>query len=690
MISTGSVKGWSQEQVHPDGERIFSEGDPSESVHFIIEGKVEISREEAGTREVLGILSEGQIFGELGVIRGIERQATVRALGEVRTLIIEPCRFLDLAAKSPQFSDHLHALRRIYRDGRGGPALQFEGFVDGEPAIISSLTCPDGRQLSVQFRLRSVLVDAGDDTETDEFDALEFEDLHRNIRRAIHLRDGVPFKATILGPSPETGQIIAAIRDQLSLTPDQAEHFRNSGLLFTAAVDTEIVCHCLMVARTTLEKQVAAGCRDATSLANATGVSTICGGCRGEVEAIVGDPLADEARIEDRVEIAPDTWRIRFTPEDGNALLPSIPGQHILIEGTIDGLPVRRPYTLTSSGEETRWREITIRREDHGLFSRWLSEVDPEAAKIRIGTPSGNFVANLQDPTPIHLLVAGIGVTPALAIARSRSLLKSGPTIEIDHSARTDEHLVARDEFLSHALETEGLNYLGRRTVGGERIRLQDIAKLHQKNPQARWMICGPQEFEEEIMSHLAAVGVATANVHTEQFLPRKSKPGERVLPDRFSLVAGLVTAAFAAIVLLAELLPEAVRLWQGTSLGRWISGGLLVAYLASQWILPMVRWSRRLSGSNSILRWHRRIGAFSPLLLVLHGYSAGIGLLALITGVFLLNSIVGVADRTIFADPALQTRYLRFWLFPHLILSILLTTLATYHVWIILSHGGP
>jgi nitric-oxide synthase len=92
---------------------------------------------------------------------------------------------------------------------------------------------------------------------------------------------------------------------------------------------------------------------------------------------------------------------------------------------------------LTSSQTESRWREITIRKEEHGLFSRWLCSLDHTETSLQISAPQGDYCVDMSDTTPVVMLTAGIGITPALAIARSRAETQSGPQIHIDHSART-------------------------------------------------------------------------------------------------------------------------------------------------------------------------------------------------------------------------------------------------------------
>jgi hypothetical protein len=142
--------------------------------------------------------------------------------------------------------------------------------------------------------------------------------------------------------------------------------------------------------------------------------------------------------------------------------------------------------------------------------------------------------------------------------------------------------------------------------------------------------------------------------------------------------------------MLIGQLVPETIQNWQATFWGHWISGAALMLYLGTQWWLPIRRWTGTSSRISKPLDWHRRVGVFSPLLLILHGNAIGPGLLGLLTLAFLSNTVVGIADRSIFRDSKRQRTYLRWWLFPHILLSLILRVLAIDHVWIILSHGGP
>ena len=63
------------------GEEIIKEGMLSDCAYIIESGSVEVSKKKPnGERQSIGILKENDIFGEMGLIDGLPRSASVVAL----------------------------------------------------------------------------------------------------------------------------------------------------------------------------------------------------------------------------------------------------------------------------------------------------------------------------------------------------------------------------------------------------------------------------------------------------------------------------------------------------------------------------------------------------------------------------------------------------------------------------------
>ena len=68
------------------GEVVFHQGDPGDSLHLLQQGRVKVALDaESGGEAVIAILGPGDMFGELSLVDGEPRSATVVALETVET-----------------------------------------------------------------------------------------------------------------------------------------------------------------------------------------------------------------------------------------------------------------------------------------------------------------------------------------------------------------------------------------------------------------------------------------------------------------------------------------------------------------------------------------------------------------------------------------------------------------------------
>ncbi len=80
------------------GEVVIREGEGSDALYAILDGRMEISRAESPIRSLL----PGEHFGEMALFNNRPRSATVTALSNGRLLLMERHRFNELVKKEPQ------------------------------------------------------------------------------------------------------------------------------------------------------------------------------------------------------------------------------------------------------------------------------------------------------------------------------------------------------------------------------------------------------------------------------------------------------------------------------------------------------------------------------------------------------------------------------------------------------------
>lgn len=89
---------------YADGELICRQGMPGEQMFVIQAGQAEVLREEAGDEVPVGMLSAGDIFGEMAIFDRQPRSATIRAKGNTRVLTLDKRAFLRRVNEDPSFA----------------------------------------------------------------------------------------------------------------------------------------------------------------------------------------------------------------------------------------------------------------------------------------------------------------------------------------------------------------------------------------------------------------------------------------------------------------------------------------------------------------------------------------------------------------------------------------------------------
>jgi small-conductance mechanosensitive channel/CRP-like cAMP-binding protein len=78
-----------QLRLYAAGEVVFRQGEPSNDFYIIDRGEAQVELGRDGTASVVALLGAGRFFGEMGVMTGEARAATVRARTECQLLVID-------------------------------------------------------------------------------------------------------------------------------------------------------------------------------------------------------------------------------------------------------------------------------------------------------------------------------------------------------------------------------------------------------------------------------------------------------------------------------------------------------------------------------------------------------------------------------------------------------------------------
>ncbi|HUE32259.1 MAG TPA: MOSC and FAD-binding oxidoreductase domain-containing protein [Mycobacterium sp.] len=213
---------------------------------------------------------------------------------------------------------------------------------------------------------------------------------------------------------------------------------------------------------------------------------------------------------------SPRVMSIRLQADDRGSLPPPLPGQYLTVRipGAAEPTPMRS-YSLSGDPAAGEYR-ISVKREDHGLVSRWLHTHIEPGSVVEAAPPRGDFYLT-DGSNPVVLISAGIGITPVLAMLHTLSAARSTRDIWWLHTTRDREtqafaaEVTTLIESLPHARQL--LFYT--RTQG--RLGQPTIAALGLP-PDAAAYLCGPTQFMSDMRDALTAAGIDPARIHSELF----------------------------------------------------------------------------------------------------------------------------------------------------------------------------
>lgn len=126
-------------RVYADGEIVVRQGDEGSCMYAIQSGTVEVVKEHAGGETVLGVLGEGEVFGDMAILERTVRSATVRARGGARILTIDRRTFLQRVQTDPTIA--FNVLRSMARRVR-----RLDGQIVELRARLGSRESPQGAE----------------------------------------------------------------------------------------------------------------------------------------------------------------------------------------------------------------------------------------------------------------------------------------------------------------------------------------------------------------------------------------------------------------------------------------------------------------------------------------------------------------------------------------------------------------
>jgi len=224
----------------------------------------------------------------------------------------------------------------------------------------------------------------------------------------------------------------------------------------------------------------------------------------------------------------------RFKPADGRQVpFDYLPGQFLTLHIVPNGVPTKRSYTIAAT---PTWRdriEITVKREDHGLVSRWLHDELRPGHEVEIEAPNGTFVFSGTEAESIVLIGAGVGITPMMSVVRYLTDTRWSGKIYLILGFRAPRDFIFREELAALQARNPNLSVAVTMSNPGSEpwsgpvghIDAALLASAVEDIRSRRAHICGPPSMMEATKATLLMLGVPIAQIKTEAFGTLKRDP---------------------------------------------------------------------------------------------------------------------------------------------------------------------
>jgi ferredoxin-NADP reductase/MOSC domain-containing protein YiiM len=213
---------------------------------------------------------------------------------------------------------------------------------------------------------------------------------------------------------------------------------------------------------------------------------------------------------------SPQVMSIHLAADDHSSLPPPLPGQYLTVRipGAAEPTPMRS-YSLSGDPTAGAYR-ISVKREEHGLVSRWLHAHIEPGSVVEAAAPRGDFYLT-EGSNPVALISAGIGVTPVLAMMHTLSAAHSTREIWWLHTTRNRETQAFAAEVTTLIESLPHARQLVFYTQTQRRLDQPAIAALGLP-AEAVAYLCGPTQFMADMRDALIAAGLDPARIHSELF----------------------------------------------------------------------------------------------------------------------------------------------------------------------------
>ena len=209
-------------------------------------------------------------------------------------------------------------------------------------------------------------------------------------------------------------------------------------------------------------------------------------------------------------------------------------GQYVTLALQTPNGPIRRAYTIASSPNQSRFLEITVKREATGGGSQYLHDNVEVGQMLSVKGPQGDFTFMGHEAEGIVMIAGGVGITPMMSTLRHLTESAWTHPVTLIYGTQTLADVIFRDELVAiekrhpnfrlHLLPTvaDDKTWTGPHGYLTPEMILDFVPNI----ARARVHMCGPTPMMSAVLPILEGLGVSEGAIFTEAFTSLPFEPG--------------------------------------------------------------------------------------------------------------------------------------------------------------------
>ena len=205
-------------------------------------------------------------------------------------------------------------------------------------------------------------------------------------------------------------------------------------------------------------------------------------------------------------------------------------GKYLTVFETIEGMPITRAYSISSSPKESLEGKyvLTIKLVEGGLMSQYIFDIWQVGSAVEVSAPSGNFeYQELRDAKKVICLAGGSGITPFISMANAINDGDEDFEMTLLYGSRDKENILFRAELEELEKKCDKIKVIhvlseqkGRLPKGMEKgfITAELIEKYAPENEKYSIFLCGPQQMYAFVDKEIEKLGLEKKYIRHEMF----------------------------------------------------------------------------------------------------------------------------------------------------------------------------